>query len=87
MQLDSRLGVLIHERSDAAGLCSRQKMADHAARREDQRILGVGLFGGIFGMLGLVLSGPLLAASYVAVKKLWIREALDEDTRLPTDSP
>jgi predicted PurR-regulated permease PerM len=48
-------------------------------------VLGVGFFGGIFGMLGLALSGPLLAASYVTVKKLWIREALDEDTRLPTD--
>ena len=40
---------------------------------------------GLFVFVGLVLSGPLLAASYVAVKKLWIREALDEDTRLPTD--
>jgi predicted PurR-regulated permease PerM len=48
-------------------------------------VLGVGIFGGIFGILGLILSGPLLAASYVAVKKLWMREALNESTPLPTD--
>lgn len=49
-------------------------------------VLGVGIFGALFGILGLVLSGPLLAASYVAVKKLWVREALDEETSLPTDA-
>ncbi len=48
-------------------------------------VLGVGLFGGLFGMLGLILSGPLLAASFVGVKKLWMREALDENTTLPTE--
>ncbi len=48
-------------------------------------VLGVGLFGGLFGMLGLILSGPLLAASFVGVKKLWLRKALDEDTTLPTE--
>jgi predicted PurR-regulated permease PerM len=49
-------------------------------------VLGVGLFGGLFGILGLILSGPLLAASYVGVRKLWMREALDESAPLPTES-
>jgi predicted PurR-regulated permease PerM len=50
-------------------------------------VLGVGLFGGLFGLLGLVLSGPLLVVSYVAVKKLWMRRALRESTPMPTDAP
>ena len=49
-------------------------------------VLGVGLFGGLFGLLGLVLSGPLLVVAFVAVKKLWMREALHESTPLPTDA-
>jgi predicted PurR-regulated permease PerM len=49
-------------------------------------VLGVGLFGALFGLLGLVLSGPLLVVSYVAVKKLWLRRALNESTPMPTDA-
>jgi predicted PurR-regulated permease PerM len=48
-------------------------------------VLGVGVFGGLFGLLGLVLSGPLLVVVFVAVKKLWVREALNESTPMPTD--
>ena len=48
-------------------------------------VLGVGVFGGLFGLLGLVLSGPLLVVAYVAVKKLWVREALNESTTMPSD--
>ena len=48
-------------------------------------VLGVGVFGALFGLLGLILSGPLLVVSFVAVKKLWMRRALHEDTPLPTD--
>ena len=49
-------------------------------------VLGVGVFGGLFGLLGLALSGPLLVVSYYGVKKLWMREALEESTPLPTDA-
>jgi predicted PurR-regulated permease PerM len=48
-------------------------------------VLGVGVFGGLFGLLGLVLSGPLLVVAFVIVKKLWVREALHESTPMPTD--
>lgn len=48
-------------------------------------VLGVGAFGALFGILGLILSGPLLVVGFVSVKKLWIREALHESTPLPTD--
>ncbi len=48
-------------------------------------VLGVGVFGGLFGLLGLVLAAPLLVVSFVAVKMLWMREALHETTDLPTD--
>jgi predicted PurR-regulated permease PerM len=49
-------------------------------------VLGVGFFGGLFGLLGLVLSGPLLVVAFVAVKKLWVREALHESTPLPSEA-
>jgi predicted PurR-regulated permease PerM len=49
-------------------------------------VLGVGVFSGLFGLLGLVLSGPLLVVAYVAVKKLWVREALNESTPMPSDA-
>lgn len=50
-------------------------------------VLGVGVFGALFGLLGLVLSGPLLVVAFVLVKKLWMRHALHESTPLPTDAP
>lgn len=49
-------------------------------------VLGVGVFGGLFGLLGLVLAAPLLVVSFVAVKMLWMREALHETTELPTEA-
>ena len=40
-------------------------------------------FGLTFGPLGVILAVPLAAAIIVLVKKLWIREALGEETELP----
>jgi predicted PurR-regulated permease PerM len=40
-------------------------------------------FGLVFGPLGVILAVPLAAAIIVLVKKLWIREALGEETELP----
>ena len=45
MQLDARLGVVIHQRTDAARLIARQKLTDDAAGGEDDRIFGVNVLG------------------------------------------
>jgi len=40
-------------------------------------------FGAMFGALGVIFAAPLTVALFVAVKKLYVREALGEATRLP----
>ncbi|MBZ6379107.1 MULTISPECIES: AI-2E family transporter [Pacificimonas] len=37
------------------------------------------LFGALFGIVGVLLAGPLTVVSYIAVKSLWMETALDED--------
>jgi predicted PurR-regulated permease PerM len=39
--------------------------------------------GVAFGPMGVILAAPLTVLAYVAVKKLYVREALGEDTRVP----
>ena len=39
MHLDARLGVLIDQRADAARLRAGEELADHAAGRQEERIL------------------------------------------------
>jgi PAS domain S-box-containing protein len=46
-------------------------------------ILGFAL---LFGPLGVLFAAPLLVVGFILVKKLWVRETLDEDTSLPGDS-
>jgi predicted PurR-regulated permease PerM len=46
-------------------------------------ILGFAL---LFGPLGVLFAAPLLVVVFILVKKLWVRETLDEDTSLPGDS-
>src|SRR5262245_54391845 len=43
MHLDPGLRVLFHQRPDASGLRAGQELADHAAGREEHRILGTGI--------------------------------------------
>jgi len=40
-------------------------------------------FGLLFGPLGILFATPLLVVVFVSVKKLWVRDTLDEDTELP----
>jgi hypothetical protein len=50
-------------------------------------VFAVVAFGILFGSLGVVFATPLTVICMVLVKKLWIRDALDEQTRLPGESP
>ena len=45
MHLDARLGILVHQRADAPRLRAGQELADDAAGRQDERILGVDVLG------------------------------------------
>jgi len=40
-------------------------------------------FGLLFGPLGILFATPLLVVVFVSVKKLWVRDTLDEETDLP----
>jgi len=40
-------------------------------------------FGLVFGPLGVLFAAPLTVVAFVAVKKLWVREALGEETDVP----
>jgi predicted PurR-regulated permease PerM len=46
-------------------------------------LLSVLAFGVVFGPLGLILAVPLTVVAYVLVKKLYVRETLGEETRVP----
>lgn len=50
-------------------------------------LLAVVVFGGIFGMLGVIFAAPLAVVSYVAVQKLWVRDALHERTEVTGERP
>jgi predicted PurR-regulated permease PerM len=43
-------------------------------------------FGVLFGPLGIVLATPLTVVSYVAVKQLYLRDALEEETSVPGEN-
>ena len=49
-------------------------------------LLSVAAFGGLFGIIGVILAGPLTVAAYVAVQKLWVRDTLHEETDLAGQS-
>src|SRR5262245_52164240 len=46
MQLDARLGVLLHQRADPPGLGAGEELTHDAAGGEDQRVLRVHILGG-----------------------------------------
>lgn len=48
-------------------------------------LFGVVAAGLIFGLLGVLLGGPLTVVLYVLVKRLYVRELLQTDTPLPTE--
>jgi predicted PurR-regulated permease PerM len=43
-------------------------------------LLAVVGFGGIFGLLGVIFAAPLAVVTYVAVRELWVRDTLHEET-------
>lgn len=45
-------------------------------------VLAIAAFGALFGILGIVVAAPLLVVTYVAVKNLWVRDTLNEETPL-----
>ncbi|MRX50734.1 AI-2E family transporter [Paracoccus sp. S-4012] len=48
-------------------------------------IFAIIAFGALFGALGVVLATPLAVVCLVLVKKLWVREVLQEDVAVPGD--
>jgi predicted PurR-regulated permease PerM len=43
--------------------------------------------GLLFGLLGVILAGPITVLAYVAVKKLYVRQTLGEETPVPGEKP
>jgi predicted PurR-regulated permease PerM len=50
-------------------------------------LFAVVVFGLLFGLLGIFLAVPLAVAITVLVKKLWIRQTLGEETKVPGEEP
>lgn len=46
-------------------------------------LLSIFAFGILFGTLGVIVAGPLTVVAFVAVKKLYVRETLGEETGVP----
>ena len=46
-------------------------------------LFAIGVFGFLFGLLGIFLAVPLAVAITVLVKKLWVRQTLGEETNVP----
>ena len=46
-------------------------------------IFAIITFGVLFGPLGILLATPLAVVVFVLIKKLWVREVLDEEVELP----
>lgn len=46
-------------------------------------LLAVLAFGILFGVLEIVIASPLAVVTYVAVKKLYLRDTLKEKTDIP----
>jgi len=49
-------------------------------------LFAVVAFGLLFGPLGILFATPLAVVAFVAVKKLWVRDALGEPTEVPGES-
>jgi predicted PurR-regulated permease PerM len=46
-------------------------------------LFAVIIFGALFGTLGILFAAPLTVVSFVAVKMLYVRETLGEETSVP----
>ena len=49
-------------------------------------ILAIVSSGVLFGLPGVLLATPLAVVGFVAVKQLWVRDALGQETVLPGES-
>ena len=49
-------------------------------------LFAVLVFGLLFGIMGVLYATPLAVIAFVAIKKLWVRDALGEDTQLPGEA-
>ena len=49
-------------------------------------LLGIAAIGSLFGILGVVFAAPIVVVIFVAVQKLYVREALNEPTTLPGET-
>jgi predicted PurR-regulated permease PerM len=49
-------------------------------------LFAIAAFGQIFGLPGVLLATPLTVIAVVAIKRLWIRGALEKETALPGES-
>ncbi|HET7410043.1 MAG TPA: AI-2E family transporter [Paracoccaceae bacterium] len=50
-------------------------------------LIAVVAFGILFGPLGVLVASPLAVVAYVAVKKLYVRDTLGEETSIPGEGP
>ena len=48
-------------------------------------LLNIFLFGTIFGGVGLVVAAPLTVVVLVLVRKLYIKDVLEQEVELPAD--
>lgn len=46
-------------------------------------LVAIAALGAVFGLLGIILAAPFVVLAYVAVQKIWVKEALGEDVSLP----
>ena len=91
MDLAERLRVLVDERADAARLRARQILRHHASRRQHDRVVGVGLFGGgpPVGRLKVRLAvGMAELPAFVQARRAGMieRRARPEDAHLAIDA-
>ncbi|WP_244421641.1 AI-2E family transporter [Allomesorhizobium alhagi] len=49
-------------------------------------VFAIVAFGILFGPLGVLLATPLTVVCFVAVKKIWIRDTLEEETTVPGET-
>jgi predicted PurR-regulated permease PerM len=49
-------------------------------------LFAIVVFGLLFGFLGIFLAVPLAVTLMVLVKKLWVRQTLGEETKVPGET-
>jgi len=46
-------------------------------------LLGIATIALVFGPVGIIFAGPMVAVAFVLVKKLWVRDTMHERTEMP----